>query len=93
MIIAVFKLVEKKLFKEKRNLRLVVMCSQSKLEEILKTLGDIGAKVKEVNVDKSEDGVKQVDIRLSITGSSRTDIMVELAGKLSDYDISSIKML
>ncbi len=93
IIIAVFKLVEKKLFKEKRDVRLVIMCSQSKLEEILKTLGETGAKVKEVNVDKSADGTKQADIRLSITGRSRTDTMIELAGKLSDYDISSIKMI
>ena len=93
IIIAVFKLIEKKLFKQKRDVKLVVVCSETELTQMLKVLGDIGAKVKEVNVEKLEDGCKQTDIRLSVAGSGKTETMVELSEKLSEYDISSIKML
>ncbi len=93
IIIAVFKLIEKKLFKKKRDVKLVVVCSDTELTQMLKVLGDIGAKVKEVNVEKLEDRGKQTDIRLSVAGRGKTETMVELSEKLSEYDISSIKML
>jgi putative Mg2+ transporter-C (MgtC) family protein len=93
IIIAGFKMLERKLFKPKREVKLVVQSTESELPQILKILGDIGSIVDEVDVVPAEDGQNMTTIKFAVIKGRQTDVMVEVSEKLSDYRINLIKVL
>ena len=93
LIIAGFKMLERKLFKPKREVKLVMQCSENELPQILKALGDIGSIVSEISVEAVSGEQSATTIRFTIVKGGQTDVMVEVSEKLSRFKIISIKLI
>lgn len=90
LIITVFKLLERKIFKSKKDLKVVVACTEKELPLVLEALKNIGAKIDEVKV--STDGL-ETGIRFTLTKQNRTDMMIEVSNTLLNFKVRSIKIL
>lgn len=90
LIITVFKLLEKKIFKSRRELRVVVACAEKELPLVLEALKNIDAKINEVKVNS---GAEETGIRFTLTKNSRTNMMIEVSNTLLNFKVKSIKIL
>lgn len=93
IIIAVVKMLERKLFKAKKDIRVSVRNKPDQLGEIIKSLSGIGASVSEVKIIKVNDDYSDTTFKVSLCSNNPTDTMLEILACIQDISVNSIKIL
>ncbi|MBT3318537.1 MAG: MgtC/SapB family protein [Clostridia bacterium] len=92
IIIAVMKILEKKLFKERRQIKVSVRNKTAELPEIIKALSGIGASVEDVKVVKVDDEYSDTLIKLTLGSKNPTDTILEILACMHNVSVNSIKI-
>ena len=93
IIITVMKMLERKLFRAKREIKVSVRNKPSQLPDIIKALAAIGASVEDVKVIRVDDDYSDTTIKVSLGSKDPTDTMLEVLACIQDVSVNSIKMI
>ncbi len=93
IIITVMKLLERKLFKAKREIKVGVRNKPSELPEVIKALSDIGASVKSVKVAKVDDEYSDTTLNVTLGSKDPTDTILQILECMQDVSVNSIKIV
>lgn len=92
IIITIMKILEKKLFNSKREIRVSIRNKPDQLAEVVKTLSGIGACIADVKVINADGDYTDTIIRMTIGSKNTTDTMAEVLGCIQGVSINSIKI-
>lgn len=93
IIITVMKMLEKKLFRAKREIKVSVRNKPDQLPDIIKALAGIGASVEDVKVIKVNDEYSDTTVKVSLGSRDPADTMLEILACIQDVSVNSIKMM
>lgn len=93
IIITLMKLIEKKVFKQKREVKVSVRNKPSELSQVIKALSDIGGIVDDVKVANVDGGYSDTTIKVTFGSKDSTDTLLQILACMKDVSVNSIKIL
>jgi putative Mg2+ transporter-C (MgtC) family protein len=93
IIITVMKLLERKLFKAKKEIKLSVRNKPSELPEVIKALSSIGASVESVKVAKVDDEYSDTIIKVTLASKDPSDTLLQILASIQNVSVNSIEIV